>query len=159
LEEVADFAFVCGDDAFDEGAAGAGTAGDEDLTVEAGGDGLDVRHLGELSDEGTPIPDAVAGGAHEFDVGGGADKPLLEVAAHAVGDGEGDDEGSDSGGDANDGDCGDEANDGLTAAGTEVAGGDEEFETHWRYPIGLQVARAVLAGDIEGQICLCFLCW
>jgi hypothetical protein len=130
LEEVADVALVGGDHAFDEGPAGTGAAGDEDLSVEAGGDGLDVRDGGEVGHEGTPVADAVAGGAHEVDVGGGADEAVLQIAAHTVGDGQGDDEGGYAGGYSDDGDDGDEADDCLAASGAEIAGGNEEFEAH-----------------------------
>ena len=135
LEEFADGAFVGGEDAFDEDAAGAGAVGDEDLAVEAGGYGADVWGGGEAGHEGTPVADAVAGRAHEFDVGGGADESLLEVAAHAVGDGKRDDEGGDAGGDTGEGNRGDEADDALaaalTAARAEVTRGNEKFKAHW----------------------------
>ena len=135
LEEVADAELVVGEDALDEGAAGAGAAGDEDLSVEAGGGGDDVGLGGEALEERTPVADAVACGAHELDVGEGADEALLEVAAHAVGDGEGDDERGDSGGDAEDGDSGDDSDSVaaracLTAASSEVTGRDEELKSH-----------------------------
>jgi hypothetical protein len=73
---------------------------------------------------------------HEFDVRGGADEALLQVAAHAIGDGQRDDERSDAGGDSEDGDGGDEADHfmaacaGLAAASTQIAGGDEELKAH-----------------------------
>ncbi len=70
LEQVADAEFVVGEDAFDERAAGAGSAGDEDLAVEAGGCGFDVRDLRELRHEWSPVADAVAGDLHQLDVGG-----------------------------------------------------------------------------------------
>ena len=65
-----------------------------------------MRLLGETLEERTPVADAVACGAHDFHVGEGADEALLEVAAHAVGNGERDDERGNSGGDAEDGDSG-----------------------------------------------------
>ena len=138
LEEVADAELVVGEDALDEGAAGARAAGDEDLSVEAGGDGDDVRLGGEVLHERTPVADAVACGAHELHVGEGADEALLEVPAHAVGDGQGDDERGDSGGDAEDGDHGYHSYDSvaagarLTAASSEITGRDEELKSHWR---------------------------
>ena len=104
------------------------------MSVEAGSYGEDVRGFFEACEQGTPVADAIACGAEEFDVGLGADETVLHVTAHAVGDGERDDEGRDAGGDSDDGDGGDEADDAATArggfalAGTEVAGGDEEFE-------------------------------
>ena len=138
LEEVADAELVVGEDALDEGAAGAGAAGDEDLAVEAGGGGDDVRLGGEVLEERTPVADAVACGAHELYVGEGADEALLEVAAHAVGDGQGDDERGDSGGDAEGGDYryqpGDSVAAGacLTASRSEITGRDEELKSHLR---------------------------
>src|SRR5580658_2323110 len=93
LEEVANAELVVGEDALDEGTAGAGTAGDEDLAVEAWRGGGDVRLGGEALQERAPIADAVASGVHELYVGEGADEALLEVALHAVGDGARDDEG------------------------------------------------------------------
>jgi hypothetical protein len=130
LEQVADGLFFSGDDAVEESAAGARAAGDEDLFVEAGGGGGDVGKLTETSNEGTPVADAVGLDTHELDVGAGAEEAVLNVAAHAIGDGEGDDEGGDSGGDASDGDGGNDTDHGLTAFGAEVAGGEEELEAH-----------------------------
>ena len=98
--EVADAELVAGEDALDLGAAGPGAAGDENLTVEAGGSCDDVRLGGEVLQERAPVADAAACGAHNLYVGEGTDETLLEVAAHAVGDREGDDERGDSGGDA-----------------------------------------------------------
>src|ERR1700742_2185875 len=77
LEEVAYAELVVGEDALDEGAARAGAAGDEDLAVEAGSSGDDVRLGGEALEEWTPVPDAVACGAHELHVGEGTDEALL----------------------------------------------------------------------------------
>jgi hypothetical protein len=130
LEEVAHPELVGGEDAFDEGATGAGAAGDEDLAVEAGGDSDDVGLGGEALHERAPVADAVTGGAHELDVRQGADQALLEVPFHAIGDGEGDDERGDSGGDAEDRDSGDQTDDCLSTSSSEVSGRYEEFKAH-----------------------------
>ena len=132
LEEVADTELVVGEDALDEGTAVAGAAGDEDLTVEAGSSGGDVGLGREALQQRTPVADAVACGVHELHVGEGTDEALLEVAAHAVGDGEGDDERGDSGGDAEDGDYSHQPDDRLTAASAEITGRDEELKSHGR---------------------------
>jgi hypothetical protein len=63
-------------------------------------------------------------------VGEGPDEALLKVAAHAIGDGERDDERGDSGGDAEDRDYRYETNDCLPAASAEVTGRDEELKSH-----------------------------
>jgi hypothetical protein len=136
LEEVADAELVVGEDALDEGAAGAGAAGDEDLSVEARGGGNDVRLLGESLEERTPVADAVACGAHELYVCECTDEALLEVSAHAIGDGEGDDERSNSGGDSERGDYGYQsghcvaAGACLTAASPEITRSDKELKSH-----------------------------
>ena len=132
-------------DALDEASTGARAAGDEDLAVEAGRGGGDVRKGGEAGEQGSPVADAVGGDAHQVDVGGGAEEAVLQVALHAVGDGEGDDERGDPSGDAQDGDGSDDADDGLSALGAEVARGDEELKPHAAsLPIG--VARSSLVG-------------
>jgi hypothetical protein len=51
VEEVADGGFFGGEDAFDEGAAIACAAGDEDLLIEAGGGGGDVGDLAEFFEQ------------------------------------------------------------------------------------------------------------
>ena len=84
-----------------------------------------VKRLGGEQHVGA---DAVAGDAQKLDVGGGADEAILEVAAHAVGDRQRDDQRGYAGSNAEDGDRGDQAHDGLAPAGAKVAGGDEEFE-------------------------------
>ena len=59
-----------------------------------------------------------------------ADKALLQIAAHSVGDGECEDERGHASGYSGDGDGSDHADDGLPAAGAEIARGDEEFKAH-----------------------------
>ena len=56
----------------------------------------------------------------------------MQVAAHAVGDGQCDDECGDAGGHSGNGDGGDYADDGLPPFGSEVARRNEEFESHTR---------------------------
>ena len=68
--------------------------------------------------------------AHELHVGGGTEEPVLHVAPHAVGDGEGDDERGDAGGNAGDGDGGDHADDGLAPLGFQITRGDKELKSH-----------------------------
>jgi hypothetical protein len=89
-----------------------------------------VWQLAEAGNEWTPVADAVGLDAHELDMSTGAEEAVLNVAAHAVGDGEGDDEGSYTGGYASDGDGGDHADNGLPPLGAEVAGGEKELEAH-----------------------------
>ena len=57
-------------------------------------------------------------------------RAILEVAAHAVGDGESDDEGGHSGGDSGDRDGGDHADDGLAPLGFEVSRRHIELKSH-----------------------------
>ena len=130
VEEIADGALVGGDDAFDEREAGARAAGDEYLSVESWRGGGDVRNLFEACEQRRPVLDAVGGNAHQVDVGRGAEQAVLQVAAHAVGDGQREDERGDACGHACDGDAGDNADHGLAALGAQIAGGDEEFEAH-----------------------------
>ena len=105
LQKVSDFELIGGEDAFDEGAAGACAAGDQHLAVEAGRGCDDVGLLGEAGDERTPIAYAVSAGFHQIYVGGCADEPFLKIASHTAGDGEGDDEGSYTCGYADDRNC------------------------------------------------------
>jgi hypothetical protein len=84
----------------------------------------------EAGELGPPIADAIAGAAHQHNVGGGADKFFLHVAAHSVGDGEGDDERSDAGGNAEYGDGGDDADYRLAALCPEIPRRNEEFKSH-----------------------------
>ena len=81
-------------------------------------------------EEGLPVADAVALDAHELHVGAGAEELVLKLAAHAVGDGQSDDERGDPGGDSGDGDGGDHADDGLTPFGSQVTRREKEFESH-----------------------------
>jgi len=132
LEEIADFAFVTRNHALEHGAASAGAAGDEDLLVNGGSGGNDVRFALEFCKQRTPVADAIAFDAEEADVGGRTKQAGLQVLAKTVVDGERDDERSDSGGDASDGDGGDEADDGLPSFCAKVTSGDEELEAHER---------------------------
>jgi hypothetical protein len=98
-----------------------------------------VGKLAEAGNEGTPVANAVGLNAHELDVGAGAEETVLNVEAHAVGDGEGDDERGDSGGDAGHGDGSDHADHGLAALGAEIAGGKKELEAHKSEGSGVRV--------------------
>ena len=137
LQEVTDLALVCGDDAFDEGSAGAGTARDQYLAVQSRGDCLNVRQGGETVHQWAPVADAVSCSAHEVDVGGGTDQALLQVTPHSVGDRQRDDERSDASCDSDDRDRSDEPDNRLAATRAEIAGGDEEFKTHASFSGGL----------------------
>ena len=101
--------------------AGARAAGDQHLFVDAGRGGGDVGHVAQAFEQRTPVANAVALDAHQLDMRGGAEEPVLQVAPHAVGDGESDDERGNAGGDAGDGDGGDHADDGLPPLGFQVA--------------------------------------
>jgi hypothetical protein len=127
-EDIADAAFFLRKHAFDECATSSGSARDEHLAVEGGGRSGDVGLAGELIGEPAPVADAVALDSHELDVRGGAEEALLQIAAHAVGDGKSDDERGHAGHDAEHRECRDEPDNGLTAAGAEIAVGDKEFE-------------------------------
>ncbi len=140
VEEVAYFSFVGGDHAFEDGAAGAGSAGDEDLLENCGSGGYYVRLFGEASEKRRPIFDAIVGDAEEADVGGGSDEALLQILAKAVVDGEGDDERGYAGGDPNDRNAGDDADEGLPSFCSQVSGCDEEFEAHGS---GFQPSRII----------------
>ena len=139
MEQVADGLLFRGNDAIEKCATGTRAASDEDLLVEARGGGGDVRQLAEAGNEGTPVADAVGLDAHELDMGAGAEEAVLDIAAHAVGDGEGDDERGDSGGDAGHRNGGDHADHCLTAFGAEVAGGEKELEAHKNEGSGFRV--------------------
>ena len=129
-QDLADIAFIRGDDAFNKCVAFAGATRDYDLLVEVGGRGDNVGKLGEACEQRLPVADAVVFYAHELDVGTGVDEAVLQVAAHAVGDGEGDDERGNSGGNSGDGDSGDYTDDGLSPFGFEISGRHEEFKSH-----------------------------
>jgi len=80
-----------------------------------------VRDFAQFLNHWLPVADAVALDAHQLDVGAVAKQAVLQVALHAVGDGEGDDERGNSGGDPGDGDGGDHADHGLAAFGLEIS--------------------------------------
>ena len=65
---------------------------------------------------------------------GRAQQTCLQVAPHAVGDGQRENERRHARRDAEHGDAGDQPNDGLPALGTQVAQGDERFKSHRWFP-------------------------
>src|SRR5271165_2371123 len=138
VEQIADFALVGGDHAFEDGAAGAGAAGDEDLLENCGRGGDDVRLFGKTFEERRPIFDAIVGDAEQADVRGGSDEALLQVLAKSIVNGEGDDERGDTGGDSEDGDAGDDADEGLTSLRTQISSCDKQLKPHLGVP---RVAR------------------
>ncbi len=117
-------------DAFDKRVASAGSASHHDLLVEFGRGGDDVGQPGQLFYERPPVADTVILHAHQLDVRAGGDETILQVAAHAVGDGESDDKRGNSGGDSGDGDGGDHADDGLPPLGFEVTRRHIELKSH-----------------------------
>ena len=130
LQEVGDGALVGWDDAVDERAGALGVARDEDLFVEAGSGGGDVRQSAQAREQRTPVADAVAGDAHQQDVRSGTDEALLQVAAHSVGDGQRNDERGHARSHAYDGDGGDNADHGLSPLGPQIPRRNEEFKSH-----------------------------
>jgi hypothetical protein len=130
LQKVANFAFVLRNNALDERAARARPARDEHLSIKPRRDGLHMGNRGEPRHQRTPVADAVPGRTHQVDMGCGADEAFLQVAAHAVGNSERDDQRGDSRRDADDGDSRDESDDSLPTAGAQVPGGDKKLKTH-----------------------------
>ena len=114
-------------------------ARDEHLSVESRRGCGDVRLRAEAGEQRTPVAHTVTKGAHEFYVRGGPEQAILQIAAHAVGDGEREDKRGDAGGDSDDGDGGDDADDGLPATGSKITRGDEEFKAHG---LGMSVPNA-----------------
>ena len=128
MQEIADLQFVLRNDAFDEGPPTPGPTGQEHLAVEAGGCGFHAGNLAQAVHERPPVAHAIAGCAKELHVCGGSDETSLEVAAHAGGDSQSDDERGYTGGNANDGDGRDESDDGLATSSAKIARGDEKLE-------------------------------
>ncbi len=87
--------------------------------------------------------------AHQIHVRRGAEQPVLQVAPHAVGDGQRDDERGHSGGHSGDRDGGDHAHHGLPPLGLEVPRRHIELESHCaltcvtRYPTTLELKAAL----------------
>ena len=95
--------------------------------------------------ERAPVADAVAGHAHQLHMSRRAQQPVLQIAAHAVGDGEGNDQRSYTGGHAGDGDDRDDAHDRLAALGPQIAHGDKKLEAHRLVDHGLGRAHVFVA--------------
>ena len=129
-EQVADRPLIVGQDAFDQRAAIARAAGHQHLLVQAGRGGDDVRHLAQTRQQRPPIGDAAPIHLHQLHVRAGAEQLVLQVAPHAVGDGESDDERGHARGDAGDGDGRDDADHGLPPLGFQVPRRDIKLESH-----------------------------
>jgi len=132
FQKVADLSFFAWNHSLQHGPACPRSAGDQNLLVDRGSGGDDVRFLRQPVHEQMPVADPVTLNAKQIDVRGGAEKAVLEILAKSIVDGESDDERGYTGSDSGDGDAGDDANDGLAPFGAEVASGDEEFEAHRR---------------------------
>ena len=89
-----------------------------------------MGHVAQAIEQRTPVANAVGLDAHQLDVRGGAQQPVLQVAAHAVGDGESDDQRGHACGYAGDGDGGDHAHHGLPPLGFQVARRQKKFKSH-----------------------------
>ncbi len=129
-QQIAHAALLLRDDALNQSAAGASAAGDEDLFIESWCSRLYVGQLLQPRSQRPPVADAVAGNAHQLHVRRRAQQPVLQITAHAVGNGEGNDQRSDACRHTDYGDHGDHAHDRLAALRSQVAHGDKKFEAH-----------------------------
>ena len=123
--------FILRQDSLQHGPGGAGAAGNQNLLVERGRNGADVRLLLHARQQLGPVADAIGLHAHEVHVSGGAQQALLQILAESVVDGQRDDERSHAGGHANHRNRGNHADDGLAALGPQVAAGNEKLELHF----------------------------
>ena len=130
VEQVADPALIRWNHALEDGAAGAGAAGNQHLLKDRGSGRDHMRLFGKALQQRRPILDAVVGYAQEAYVRSGSDEALLQVLAKAVVDGQRDDERSHARGYSDDRNAGDDADERLAALGAQVAGRDEEFKAH-----------------------------
>ena len=114
-QQIAHAAFLLRDDALNQRATGARAAGDEDLFIQPWRSRLYVGQLLQPRRQRTPVADAIAGNPHQLHVSRGAQQPVLQIATHAVGDRQGNDQGSDTRRHTDDGNHGDHAHDRLAA--------------------------------------------
>ena len=84
--------------------------------------------------------------AHDDAVGVGAEYLVPHVRGEAVVDAEHHDKGRNAQGDAQDGHDGDDVDEGLLAAGKQVASGDKEREAHVFSPVPARTPRLPDAG-------------
>ena len=130
IQKIADSPLLRGNHALEHSAPRTRPAGNENLLVDGRGSSDDVRLRAQALLEVSPILDAVTLHAQEIDVGSRPEQAVLQVLAKAVVDSQRNDERSHARSDAQNGNDRDQADNGLAPFGTEVAGGDEEFEAH-----------------------------
>jgi hypothetical protein len=135
-KQVAYSLLLVGENALDERAAVSRAAGYEDLFIEAGRGGDDVRQAAETVKELLPVSYPIPLNPHELDVCRVAEEAVLEFTLHAVGDGESDDESGYSCCDSGDGDGSNDSDDSLTPLGSEVTCRKKEFKSHFAYFAG-----------------------
>jgi hypothetical protein len=89
-----------------------------------------VGQLLQPLSERAPVADAIAGNPHQLHVSRGTQQPVLQIAAHTVSNGEGDNQRCDTRRHTDDRNHGDHANDRLAALRSQVAHGDKKLEAH-----------------------------
>ena len=136
--QIADPTFVLGQDAFDQSTAVACAACHQDLLVETGRGGHNVRNLAQTLEQRPPVAYALRACLHELYVGRGVYQAILQVALHAVGDGECDDQRGNTGSHTGNRNACDHTDYGLTAFGAQIACGKKEFEAHFTLPPWVQ---------------------
>ena len=129
-QQIAHAAFLLRNDAFDHRTTGASAARDQDLFVQPRRSRLYVGQLLQPRSQRTPVADAIAGNAHQLHVRCGAQQPVLQIATHAIGNGQGNDQRSHACRHTDNGNHGDHAHDRLAALRSQVAHGDKKFEAH-----------------------------
>jgi len=120
VEQTADRPLLGRNDAFDERESGARPARNQHLAVDSRRRGGHVWHRAQTVEQRLPVADAVGLNAHQIHVRRGSQQPVLKVAPHAVGDGQGDDQRGHARGHPGDGDAGDHAHHGLPPLGLQV---------------------------------------
>ncbi len=129
-EQVADPPLLSGNDALNEGPSGTSAIRNEHLFVEPRRGGLHVRQLLQACGQLAPTTDSIAGHAHQLHMSGRAQQPVLQIPAHAVGDGQGNDQRCYTCGHTGYGNNGNNAHHRLAALGPQITHGDKKLEAH-----------------------------
>ena len=92
-----------------------------------------MRHMAQPFEQRLPVSDAVARHTHQLHVRAVSQQPVLQVAPHAVGDGQCNHQRSHSGGNSSNGNGGHNAHHGLSPLGLQVSSRQKKFKSHRAY--------------------------
>ena len=135
-QKVAHRLFVAGQNAFDQRASIAGSARHQHLLIESRRSRGDVRQAAQPVEQRLPVADAVSLHAHQLHMRARSQQTVLNVAPHAVGNGQRDDQRGHPRGYPGDGDGGHHSDHGLPPLGLQVTRRHKEFESHCTYFAG-----------------------